>query len=90
MKTVHVKIIGTVQGVFFRDFTRRKAEELCLVGWVKNMPDGSVESLISGNDEDINSMVAWFHSGSPQSSVIKVITEEVTTSPDSDRFVITY
>ena len=90
MKTVHVKIIGKVQGVFFRDFTRRKAEELALVGWVKNMPDGSVESLISGNDEDITSMILWFQNGSPQSSVIKVVTEEVANSPDSDRFVIAY
>ena len=90
MKTVHVKIIGNVQGVFFRDYARRKAEELALIGWVKNMPDGSVESLISGNDEAIISMISWFHKGSPQSSVAKVIAEEVTNAPDSDRFVITY
>ena len=36
----HVRISGQVQGVFFRDSTRQKAEELNLAGWVKNLPDG--------------------------------------------------
>jgi acylphosphatase len=40
---------GIVQGVFFRDSTRRAAQDLALTGWVKNLPDGRVEAVFQGS-----------------------------------------
>ncbi|MEE4164366.1 MAG: acylphosphatase, partial [Desulfocapsaceae bacterium] len=63
IRTLHVRIYGKVQGVFFRDHTRHTAETLGISGWVKNLRDGSVEALISGEDKQINKMLQWFHQG---------------------------
>lgn len=45
---LHVWVSGRVQGVFFRDSTRRRAVSLGLGGWVQNLPDGRVEALFVG------------------------------------------
>jgi acylphosphatase len=90
IKTLHVHIFGKVQGVFFRDFTRRKAEELHLFGWARNCADGSVESLISGDEAQVAKMVEWFHQGSPYSSVQKVVTEDYGGPPSLKSFLIKY
>ena len=47
-KTLNVLIKGRVQGVGFRYFTKNKAKELHLSGWVRNLPDGSVETMVMG------------------------------------------
>ena len=88
VKTLHINIYGNVQGVFFRDYTRRKAEELHLFGWVRNCTDGSVESLISGDEAQVTKMVEWFHQGSPYSSVQKVVVEDYEGLPSIKSFLI--
>ncbi len=67
---------GRVQGVGFRYYTRLKAQELGIHGWVKNMPDGSVESCICGDAMQIKSMQAWLSHGPAGANV-----ESVTVSP---------
>ncbi|MDD4202373.1 MAG: acylphosphatase [Candidatus Omnitrophica bacterium] len=52
-KSYHIKYKGIVQGVGFRYTARNVAKSLKLDGWVKNMPDGSVEVMIEGEDKDI-------------------------------------
>lgn len=88
-KTVHVQVIGRVQGVFFRDYTRREAERLGLSGWVKNMPDGSVEALLSGSTETVDAMLAWLHEGSPAARVQRVVVDETDAPPHLSGFQIT-
>ncbi len=88
MRTLRIQIIGKVQGVFFRDYTRRKAEELQLVGWVRNRADGSVEALISGEGAQVKKMVEWFHRGSPYSSVRSVVTHDTDALPETNTFQI--
>ncbi len=83
MKTIHARIEGRVQGVFFRDYTRKQAVTLSLNGWVKNMPDGAVEALFVGEDKNILTMVNWLHTGSPHSNVTKVT---VSDYPDDQHF----
>ncbi len=74
---VHVYISGKVQGVFFREYTRRKAKNLGIKGWVRNLPDGRVEAIFEGEKEKIKEMIEWCHTGSPYSKVEKVeVTEE--------------
>lgn len=70
-------IEGRVQGVWFRDSTRRKAIELGVTGWVKNRFDGAVEALAEGNIEAVNRFIDWCHEGPPHAIVRQVnITRE--------------
>ena len=69
LKQAHLIIHGKVQGVFYRDYTRKKARELNLTGWVRNNPDGTVEVLCYGKPENIDEFIKWCHQGSPLSNV---------------------
>ena len=61
--TLHGYVAGRVQGVFFRAETRRKAVELGLNGWVRNLADGRVEFLISGSNSALEQMRSWLREG---------------------------
>ncbi len=50
---------GFVQGVFFRDSVRRLAERGGVAGWVRNNPDGTVEAVFEGEDEDVARLVEF-------------------------------
>lgn len=69
---VKLKIHGRVQGVFFRQSTREKARELGLSGWVRNMPDGTVEALATGPENVVNELIAWCQHGPAYARVDKV------------------
>jgi acylphosphatase len=58
-----VVVHGSVQGVFFRDTTRRMAHQRGLAGWVRNNPDGSVEAVFEGDEAAIDRLVAFAHDG---------------------------
>ncbi len=60
---------GRVQGVFFRANTESRARELGLVGWVKNLPDGSVESVFEGPREAIEEAIEWCKTSQPYGKV---------------------
>ncbi len=53
METVHLLISGKVQGVFFRDSSRKVAQNLNIKGWIKNRHDEKVEAMISGDEKDV-------------------------------------
>lgn len=72
------RIVGEVQGVFFRKYTRQKARELQLKGYVKNMPDGSVKVLAEGEPDVLAKLESWLHQGSPSSRVSSVKVEPAT------------
>jgi acylphosphatase len=76
-----VRVRGRVQGVFFRDSTRGKAEELGLSGYVMNTPDGDVEAVFEGPKEGVEEMVRWCGQGPPQASVENV---DVDYEPPGD------
>lgn len=57
-------ISGRVQGVFFRQNTRKKAQELGITGWVKNLANGRVEALIEGEKDKVNELIEWTKKGS--------------------------
>jgi acylphosphatase len=65
-------IEGRVQGVWFRDSTRRKAIELRVQGWVKNRSDGGVEVLAEGSPDAVKQLAAWCHTGPPRAIVQSV------------------
>ena len=51
MKRLHLKIYGRVQGVYYRSSAQDKARELGLSGWAKNMTDGTVETVVEGEEK---------------------------------------
>lgn len=71
----HVIISGRVQGVFFRAHTRDFAEKFGVKGWVKNRPDGKVEALFEGDDEDVKAVIDWCNDGPPGARVTGVDVE---------------
>jgi acylphosphatase len=73
---VSLRIEGEVQGVFFRESTRREAERLGLVGWVRNEPDGSVTAVAEGAPGPLQEFVAWCHKGPPAARVLAVAVTE--------------
>jgi acylphosphatase len=65
-----------VQGVFFRDATRRQAQALAVSGWVRNLPDGRVEAVYEGEPEAVARMVTWTWLGPPEAQVSDVEMHE--------------
>jgi acylphosphatase len=87
---VHLIIEGRVQGVWFRESTRREAVSLRLTGWVKNRPDGTVEALIEGPQQAVDQLVAWCHKGPPAAKVTAVHKEQGTWQGEFDAFDIVF
>ena len=65
----HVFVEGLVQGVGFRYHTHKKAVELGLQGWVRNLTDGRVEILVEGPASPVKQFLEWVHGGPPGSNV---------------------
>ena len=72
MERVHIKVVGLVQGVFFRANTQKTAKALELLGWIRNMPDGSVEIVAEGRKQALDELVSWCRKGPPSSRIDKV------------------
>jgi len=69
---IHLIIEGRVQGVWFRDSTRREAVTLGVFGWVRNRPNGRVEVLIEGSEGKVKELVSWCHHGPSAAKVQRV------------------
>jgi acylphosphatase len=68
---------GHVQGVFFRDRTRREAARLGVTGWVRNRPDGTVEAHLEGSAEAVAELVRWCRAGPRHATVYELRVDEV-------------
>jgi len=89
MKAYRVRIEGRVQGVGFRYYTQAEANRLGINGWVRNCEDGSVETLISGDDAQLTSMLAWLKYGPTSAVVSNSYIEPADTSLVPNGFRIT-
>lgn len=65
-----------MQGVFFRDTTRREAESRGVAGWVRNRPDGTVEAVFEGEPAAVEAMLAFCHEGPRGAEVERVDVSE--------------
>ena len=74
-KRVSLKIVGRVQGVYFRASTRQQAQKLGLTGWVMNCPDGSVEAVAEGVEAKLEELIAWCRQGPDGACVAEVIVQ---------------
>ncbi|RMG60612.1 MAG: acylphosphatase [Deltaproteobacteria bacterium] len=89
-REAHVIVSGRVQGVWFRASTKEAADRVGARGWVRNLPDGRVEALIQGSEEQVRAVIDFMKVGPPGARVedIQVVWKE----PDQvyDSFSITY
>ena len=67
---------GRVQGVFFRDTTRRMSESRGVSGWVSNRPDGAVEAVFEGDPDSVEAMLAFCREGPRGAAVERVDVSE--------------
>jgi acylphosphatase len=77
MATARFIVSGKVQGVFFRGSARERALALGLAGHAKNLEDGRVEVLASGDAEAIDALEAWLQQGPPLGEVDQVFRENL-------------
>jgi acylphosphatase len=85
-----VLVDGSVQGVGYREFTRRAALRLGVSGWIRNRSDGAVEALIRGRPAAVEALVAEMRNGPQFATVNSVSVTEFDETPgdDSGAFVI--
>ena len=78
MQRRRVAVQGHVQGVFFRETTRRRALADGIAGWVRNLPDGSVEAVFEGDRDAVDRLVSFMRDGPRGARVdwVDVVTEE--------------
>jgi acylphosphatase len=74
-----IKVYGKVQGVGFRYYTHKKANELGLTGFVQNRPDGSVYIEAEGQEEKLDEFILWCHEGPGWARVTKVQVQHTPT-----------
>lgn len=90
MIRVHLTIHGTVQGVFFRKHAQQKAEELRVTGWVANEIDGTVTVVVEGEENRVNTLIDWCHSGPSTAQVKKVEVKKEDYIDEFEDFTIRY
>lgn len=75
MRAVRAVVRGAVQGVFFRDSTRSRAQDLGIRGWVRNEPDGTVAVHAEGEDAAVEALLGFLAEGPPAARVDAVDAE---------------
>ena len=78
MKRARIYVSGLVQGVFYRANAQKEAQRLKVTGYIKNLSDGRVETVIEGEDLCVNKMIQWCEVGPKYARVdkVEVINEE--------------
>jgi acylphosphatase len=71
-----VVVHGQVQGVFFRDSTRRLAQQHGVAGWIANRWDGTVEAVFEGEEDAVERLVAFMRKGPRGAQVERVEVSE--------------
>ncbi|MCA0931563.1 acylphosphatase [Lutimonas saemankumensis] len=75
-KNYRIRVIGVVQGVWFRKYTKEAADKRSIIGFVRNEPNGSVFIEAQGDARNLEFFVDWLYQGSPLSKVEEVQWEE--------------
>lgn len=89
-KAVHAVISGRVQGVNFRMETSLAADRYGVKGWVRNVPDGTVEAYFEGDAENVDSMLDWCRKGPPAASVSDVRVQQQEYAGKYQDFSVRY
>lgn len=76
MSARHAVVHGRVQGVFYRASAEQEATRLGVTGWVRNLPDGTVELLVEGDDAAVDRMLEWAGRGPARAEVTRVEVQD--------------
>ena len=88
--SIQAIVYGYVQGVLFRDFVSRRATELGLTGYVRNLPEGSVEVNAEGRKKQLEKLIGYLKVGPPTAEVAKVVVNWSEYTGNYSRFAIRY
>jgi acylphosphatase len=89
-KRAYVIVSGIVQGVGYRYFAQRRGASLGLSGYVRNLPDGTVEALIEGDEESLYQMLAQLRRGPSGGRVDGVSVEWLEYEGDMHSFSVRF
>ena len=88
MKQVKLNIQGRVQGVFFREYIKKAGRRLQLFGYVRNLPDGSVEVMAEGPEEDLKKLVGECRKGPLLAHIKNIDIEYGEPKKEYDNFYV--
>ena len=83
----HVRVSGSVQGVFYRAWTAQQAQALGVAGWVRNCSDGSVEALVEGDDTAVSRLLDLMRDG-PAAARVDHLTVKPAAPTDAAGFAV--
>ena len=89
-RRLEMRITGKVQGVWYRDSTRTRANRLGLRGWVRNCSDGSVELLAERAEVSLQQLVNWCREGPPAARVDGLEPTWSAPSGEFEQFSVRY
>ena len=92
-KLVRLRITGRVQGVGYRAFVEAQAERLKLEGWVRNRRDGTVEAVVFGSSESVETLFRACREGRSASRVTAIDATgaseaELSQKPSHEKFAV--
>ncbi len=90
VKSVHVLVSGRVQGVFFRSSLKATCDRLGVKGWVKNKPDGNLEALLQGQEEELEEVIRWCKRGPERAEVSRVESHDLHSDVVRGNFEIVF
>ena len=88
IEAVRIIVSGKVQGVFFRSSMKKFADENQVVGWVRNMEDGRVDSFVQGSKSGVQRVVDWCRVGPMNANVETLYLTRVRTIIEMRNFSI--
>jgi len=89
-KRVRLFVTGKVQGVFFRQSLKVMAKKNNVFGWVKNLQDGRVESVLEGDEEKVSILIEWAYGGPANSRVEDVDIQNEKFIAEFSKFDVLY
>ena len=87
-RRLHLRIQGRVQGIGFRWFARETAERYGIAGWIRNLPDGSVEAQAQGSAEQLSGFIDELKSGHPYARVESVERRAIALQTSEGEFIV--
>lgn len=89
--TKYIHVFGKVQGVGYRATLRALAYKTSITGWVRNLPDGSVEAVLQGHPDIIKKVLSWCHQGPKQATIDNILVRDLEEYVEEYKdFQITY
>ena len=87
---VRIFVTGKVQGVFFRQALKVMAKKNNVLGWVKNLNDGKVETILEGKDADVSAIVEWCHAGPANARIEDIEIKNEKFKGEFSKFDVLY